>query len=190
MFFLYSDQLRTNIEATLSRDRLAVYRQAVGDDLERAIDLYCWNAATAAAFFGPIGVMEVALRNALDRELTRAFTAPWYDDPKFLAVDSTFAQRIQDTKKKIFARGKVAIRSRIIAELSFGFWVNLLRPGPGGSYVPSLWGPALSRAFRPQVKRSFVAGRLDPLLRFRNRVAHHEPIFSLDLGEQTARYDG
>lgn len=186
MFFLYSNELRTDIEAALSLDRLAVYRQAVAGNLACAIDLYCWNAATAAAFFGPIGVMEVALRNALDRELARVFTAPWYDDPKFLAVDSTFQQRIQDTKKKITARGKIAVRSRMIAELSFGFWVNLVRPGPGGSYVRSLWGPALSRAFRPQVKRSFVAGRLDPLLRFRKRVAHHEPIFSLDLDKQYA----
>jgi hypothetical protein len=186
MFFVYSPQLRADIEATLSVDRLAVFRQAAAGDLERAIDLYCWNAAMAAAFFGPLGIMEVGLRNALDRELIRAFTVPWYDDPKFLAIDSAFAPRIYDTKKKITARGKAVVQPRVIAELSFGFWVNLLRPGPGGSYVHTLWGPALSRAFRPRVKRSFVAGCLDPLLKFRNRVAHHEPIFSRNLGGQYA----
>jgi len=186
VFFVSSNQLRADIEATISVDRLAVYRQAVGGDLERAIDLYCWNAATAASFFGPIGVMEVVLRNGLDHELARAFTAPWYDDPAFLAIDPAFASRVQDKKNKIATRSKAIIRPRVIAELSFGFWANLLRPGPGGSYVHTLWRPALSRAFRPHVKRSAVAGRIDQLLKFRNRVAHHEPIFSYDLREQYA----
>jgi len=78
--FIYTSQLRADVEAALSADRLNAYRNAVAGDLERAIELYVWNAAAAAAFFGPIGVLEVSLRNAFDRELTHAFTKPWYDD--------------------------------------------------------------------------------------------------------------
>jgi hypothetical protein len=181
MFFVYTPQLRADVEAALSTDRLAAYRNAVSGDLERAIDLYVWNANIASAFFGPIGVLEVSLRNALDRELTCAFTAPWYDDPAFRAIDPDFAVRIQKVKNKIGARGKTPSQARIVEELSLGFWVNLLRPGPGGAYTRYLWGPALSKAFPAGTRRSIIAGRLGPLLRFRNRVAHHEPIFWRDL---------
>ena len=99
--FTYTCQLRTDVEAALSADRLNAYRNAVAGDLERAIELYVWNAAAAAAFFGPIGVLEVSLRNVLDRELTRAFAKPWYDDPSFLAIDGKFAARVGEIKHQI-----------------------------------------------------------------------------------------
>jgi hypothetical protein len=51
MFFTYSPQLRRDIEDALSADRLTAYRNAADGDLERAIDLYVWNAGTGAAFF-------------------------------------------------------------------------------------------------------------------------------------------
>jgi hypothetical protein len=184
VFFHYSEQLNQDIEASLSRDRLATYRRASANDLRRAIDLYCWNVALGSALFGPIGVLEVTLRNALDRELTRVFPPRWYDDVTFLRIDPKLAARIQAARDTIRKQGKSVTRSRLVAELPFGFWVHLLRPGPGGIYVPSLWGPALSKAFPTATKRSAVAGALDPLLKFRNRVAHHEPIFQRDVAKQ------
>lgn len=187
MFFFYDDRLRAAVEAELSGDRLSVYRAATGGILETAIDLYCWNVAVGSAFFGPIGVLEVVLRNALDRELSRAFTAPWYDDPAFLAIDPKIGNRIQSAKDEIAKRRNSVTRPRMVAELSFGFWVHLLRPGPNGAYVPTLWGPALSKAFPARTRRSRLVADLDPLLKFRNRIAHHEPIFRSDLAEQYTR---
>jgi hypothetical protein len=74
--------------------------------LQSAIDLYCWNAAVGSAFFGPIGVLEVVLRNALDRRLSQAFSSPWYDDPMFLATDPKIRARIQAAKDEITRRRK------------------------------------------------------------------------------------
>jgi hypothetical protein len=98
MIFTYTSHLRTQIGTALSTDRLATYRTASASSLEGAIELYVWNAAVAAAFFGPIGVLEVCLRNALDRQLAGRFSNPWYDDPAFLAIDSNFSARIQKAK--------------------------------------------------------------------------------------------
>jgi hypothetical protein len=184
LFFVYTGSLHDDIEDALSSNRLSVYRNATANDLEKAVDLYCWNAALGSALFAPIGVLEVVLRNALDRELSRGFTEPWYDDESFLRIDPKFRVRIQDAKNEITKRGKALIHPRVIAELSFGFWVHLLRPGPSGAYVRTLWGPALSKAFPSGTKRSQVVGVLDPLHRFRNRVAHHEPIFAKDAALQ------
>jgi hypothetical protein len=186
MFFSYDANVRSNVEAALSGDRLSVYQAAVGGSLERAIDLYCWNAAVGSAFFGPIGVLEVVLRNALDRQLSRAFSSPWYEDRTFLANDPKIEARIQAAKDEITKRRNTVTHPRMVAQLSFGFWVQLLRPGPNGAYVPAIWGPALSKAFPAGTKRSRVVAELDPLLKFRNRVAHHEPIFR---SNPAAQYD-
>ena len=112
------------------------------------------------------GVLEVALRNALHKQLTNAFSSPWYDDAKFLAIDAHFPDQIQKAKSDISKWGKAVTPPRVVAELSFGFWVNLLRPGTNSSYVYNLWGPAFSNAFPNGTKRGKISGILDPLLKF------------------------
>jgi hypothetical protein len=186
MFFSYGAPLRDDVEAALSSERFSVYRAAAGGSLERAVDLYCWNVAVGSAFFGPIGVLEVVLRNALDRQLSRAFRSPWYEDRTFLANDPKIEARIQAARDELTKRRNTVTHPRMVAQLSFGFWVQLLRPGPNGVYVPTIWGPALSKAFPAGTKRSRVVAELDPLLKFRNRVAHHEPIFR---SNPAAQYD-
>jgi len=63
----------------------------------------------------------------------------------------------------------------IVAELKFGFWVGLLGP----RYDSTIWRNHLYKAFlaRGGKKRGDVHSRLNALRRFRNRVAHHEPIY-------------
>jgi hypothetical protein len=144
----YRGQLCTDIEAALSSDRLTVYRKAAGGDLERAVELYRWNIAIGAALYGPLAILEVVLRNALDAELGRAFAMPWYDDAAFLSIDPKMTTRLSEVKEEIKARGSNLSRGSMIAGLSFGFWVNLLRPGPNGVYVPTLWDPHSQKHFR------------------------------------------
>lgn len=63
----------------------------------------------------------------------------------------------------------------VIAELKFAFWVSLL----GRSYDATLWRQCLHKGFQSGRgrRRSDVHGRLNAIRRFRNRVAHHEPIY-------------
>lgn len=53
----------------------------------------------------------------------------------------------------------------------------------GARYDATLWRGALFRAFlaRGGMKRSVVHGRFNAIRRFRNRVAHHEPVFHKDV---------
>ena len=71
----------------------------------------------------------------------------------------------------------------LIAELSFGFWTNLV----GHRFARVVWVPGLHRAFPrfrrvsgAPIARQPVAYRFDYLRNFRNRIAHHEPIFKVD----------
>ena len=65
---------------------------------------------------------------------------------------------------------------RVVAQLSLGFWVGLL--GTGHNYEMSLWRPALRHAFSGKAgPRKQLHIDFDRLRTFRNRIAHHEPIF-------------
>ena len=68
-----------------------------------------------------------------------------------LAVAKTL---LRDAKATIAQRKKPVIPPRVVAELSFGFWVSLLGPGPSGLYEMRLWCPILYKAFP---KREAVA---------------------------------
>ena len=75
-----------------------------------------------------------------------------------------------------------------MAGANFGDWVSLLDSGDARSkefnYEKFLWEPALQNAFPflpPGMRRKELHGRMNALRSFRNRVAHHEPIFHRNL---------
>ena len=140
---------------------MSTYLNAVGGDREKAFHLYAWNTATSAAFYGPLQGLEVALRNAIHRQLTGCYGATWYDNPA-AGLDAGCLERIANAKQEVArppsartraastpAAGHAAGPSRIVAALSFGFWISLLGSGgyidPAGhaDYEKTLWRPAL-----------------------------------------------
>ena len=58
------------LEAVLSVNRLSTYRNYVlqelgNDDLDRALQLYAWNAQISSAYLLPLHLYEVILRYAI-----------------------------------------------------------------------------------------------------------------------------
>ena len=75
-----------DLERLFSGERLSTYIDHCGGDFAAAVELYRWNSAITAAFWEPIGHLEVALRNTLDDRLAarhRRLERPgsWLDDP-------------------------------------------------------------------------------------------------------------
>lgn len=69
---------------------------------------------------------------------------------------------------------------RIVAGLSFGFWVHLLTK----NYDSVFWPKYYSLAFPNKPKkmtRTELYDELEFLRHFRNRMAHHKPIFDRSL---------
>ncbi len=60
-------------EHFFSQIRLSRYLAAVGGDQDRAIKLYKANIQLSQAFYPSISVLEVALRNGIDRQLAKHF---------------------------------------------------------------------------------------------------------------------
>lgn len=161
------------LEQSLSRDRLAKYLLAVHDDLDAALALYEKNMRLAEAFYTPLQCMEVCLRNKLHEHMTNAYGADWFQNGN-APLEADARDDISSTYRGLQHKSAVTAGD-IVAELRFGFWVGLLGP----RYDATLWRATLHLAFRADGPRprQTVHSRFNALRRFRNRVAHHEPIF-------------
>ena len=164
----------------ISSERFATYLRKTDNNREVAIRLYGWNTAMGSAFYGPLQVLEVTLRNSMHTELVRVYGSAWYDNPDIKLTEQAMVS-IRIAKEYI---GKSAAPPDIIATLSFGFWVKLLTKGDGDTdYIKTLWIPALRDAFPHLASPDMgdIQKTLWFLNHFRNRIAHHEPIFPRDL---------
>ena len=174
-----NQHINNAIARALSADRLNKYLLAANSDLDAAIAIYEKNTRLAEAFYTPLQAMEICFRNHLDRQMASKYGADWLtSNVAPLGKDA----RVSITKATadLQRSNSQATPGAIVAELSFGFWVALLAP----RYDASLGRSALFKAFAAggkAPKRQVVHGRMNALRRFRNRVAHHEPIFQLDL---------
>jgi len=187
--FRFDDALLDALVASLSPERLATYVAATGGDRARAMRLYTWNTAMSAAFYGPLQGLEVALRNAMHRELTAAYGPTWYDHPA-CGFDAGTLNRIAGAKDELRRGGYPIDPPHLVAALPFGFWVALLGRGgrgaglgmPKRNYEMTLWRPCLHKAFpHARLQRVQAHRPLDYLRTLRNRIAHHEPIFTRHL---------
>jgi hypothetical protein len=162
--------------SSLSQKRFETYLVASGFNRVRALELYLWNARLGASFHLPIQAVEVALRNCINHAFVSEFGQDWWDQPNFLRlIDTERLQDITQVKRRLSRRGLVPETGQIVATLSFGFWVGVLRP----RYNPIIWGRHLRTSF-PSLPLSkgrkdlcFEAGKI---ARFRNRISHHEPL--------------
>ena len=166
------------MERVLSPGRFSTYLRAADEDGEKAARLYAWNTAVCAAFYGPLQALEVALRNAMHERLAERYGAEWYDNAEVCLNDKHRGQ-VEEAKERLRQTGKAVTPPHVVAALSFGFWVFLLTR----NYNQRLWRPTLRGAFPyvEKVTRQEAFVLLIELLEFRNRIAHHEPIFASPL---------
>ncbi len=172
-----------HVLVTLSRPRLSRYLQLAGDNLQQALKLYILNSRVSAAFLHDLHFVEVALRNKFDAQLVLRYGQDWYARSDFLSLINGRGRSILLKAQRDAARGDSPDSSvspgKVIAELSFGFWLQLT----DAPLEHGLWVPCLHRAFAPRraPKRSVFNARLEVLRQLRNRIAHHEPVLHWDL---------
>jgi hypothetical protein len=169
----------------LSNERLGAYVTRCDGDLGTALRLYGWNAAVSAAFWQPLGHLEVALRNTMSTVLTErhrrsGLAGSWLDDED-RSLDGRARADIVVARRRVRRKGKRPSDGQTISELSFGFWRFLTTRRHTG-----LW-PDLAGAFpgAPDRRRETVEDPVARLHELRNRVAHHQRVWNCDLA---ARY--
>lgn len=164
----------------LTEERLGRYVRAGGSE-QAGWDLYVWNSQMCSVYLEALSWVEVGLRNATADQMDqlRRSTEPegeWLD-PRTEWFSPWFqigsVKNLKQARSQALRGGDAPVAGRVVAELTFGFWVRLY----SRHYEASLWTPALRHAFPPKMARSTVHDRLLVLQRLRNRVAHHEPVF-------------
>jgi len=181
---LTAAQINT-IATTLSGTRLATFEVAPGfSPGVDALEKYSWHALTFAAFFASLHVCEVAIRNGVDAALAATYGPDW-------PWNSTFEHSLPNPRGSNFkpkdellrARAKMAVGAtgKVIAELKFAFWCHMFT----SRYQVRVWDtnirkafPNLPTAYSPAQARQAIHIELDSLRKFRNRIAHHEPILA------------
>lgn len=129
------------------------------NDEARAVLHYQCNLQLAEAFYTSLSVFEVTLRNALSREMeTMTGRQDWYVVFPVTPGLTNLNRYITQASKQIAGRHENITPSKVVAELTLGFWVSLLN----SEYERLL--------------RKNVSAPLNTFRSFRNRVFHNESI--------------
>ena len=178
---LQGDFDAAGFEGILSTDRFTRYLAWADGERERALELYRLNVAASEALYTPLHVLEVALRNRTHAVLSEAFGEYWFDMPGLLVLPNQHRQ-LGDAKASLLELRRPIGPGRIVAALTFGFWVAMLSPA-----YEILWQKTLHRIARREdgkgLTRKAFTRPLTPIRVLRNRVAHHEPIIEWDLNK-------
>lgn len=167
-----TDRINSALERAISRERLEKYLINQNDSLDGALALYEKNMLLSEAFYVPLQTLEVCLRNKIHAEMVSFYGPDWLTNPPSTPMNDFSRSMINEALRELQA---APTNGQIVAELKFAFWVGLMGPG----YDATLWRRAIHKCFRSSrgKRRSEVHGQLNAIRRFRNRVAHHEPIF-------------
>ena len=142
-------QSQNDIIDSIGKPRFSTYLSAANGNKAKALDLYLWNAEAASAVMSTTGMVEIQLRNVLDKGLqdwnrkqpmsdpnrNHPYTTNWLKDPA-----PRLAQVISPSNKP--PMWKSALKSMkdingiqtktnpshddLVAGLTFGSWTSLL----------------------------------------------------------------
>ncbi len=197
--------------------RLDAYARRLGPSAD-PLDIlayYLWNTALSQALYDPLQALEVGLRNSLHRAAAQHYGQErWFDHPHGPVLEQWQRDEMAKAIKRLNSGDRRRLKTptppppstgRVIAELTLGFWVGFFDKRYDPSAHPLWRGTLLIETFphlppdepiavpnrRIYRTRHTLDVRLSRILRLRNRVMHHEPIWYwqdpptiADLGEQ------
>ena len=145
------------------------------------IDEYLENLVFSKKAYIPLSILEISLKNSINDLLTDKLGENWLEDKNFLTNDNL--KKIDEARNILFKRGEHISKSKIIAELSFGFWVNLFKK----PYEKKLRTKDIQKIFTnlpPKkekiINREVIYKELNHIRNFRNRVFHYEKVINKD----------
>lgn len=187
----------SQFEHIMSAKRMQRYLDATNGDTRKAMALYRYNLKLSQEVFTFVSCFEVALRNAIDYQLTSVFGEEWLKDS--INTGGIFTLGRTDQTKKIIQKAYSKLHregtyshSKLLAEMEFGVWKYMF-----SALQYRLTRQCLLRIFpnKPrstaeiQYNNTYIFNELDKINSLRNRIAHHEPIcFGLNVAEINTSY--
>lgn len=188
MRYLFSQDELDALPHIVSAPRFATYLRVTHGVAADALALYQWNAEVSAAFLLPLQICEIAIRNAASRAIEDAHGPLWPWRRGF--VRSLPTSPSYDPKKDLIAvASRQATVGKVVADLRFMFWQKMFT----ARHDERIWAASL-RTYFPNMptgdvsaQRQLIHDQVDRVRTFRNRIAHHEPIFARPLQEEYDR---
>ena len=197
----FIDKKLSKIIEDISVDRLSSYKFHDNDNSDLILRRYIYNIQVAESFYPLLAALEISLRNRLYMAIINLKGENWLlneiTSSNMLLVNER--KVLLDVYNKIKRKYTNISETSIIAELTFGFWINLCKK----AYKNTLWDkqgffdkifPDFDKHFNSPTwdKTKVVFPILKEILRLRNRIFHHEIIINNKNGienmyEQTKR---
>lgn len=155
--------------------------------MDETIGLYLWNGEVSSCFASHLSYFEIVLRNSIHRAMSLFYTrgrspsVHWYD-LAWKALSPTTQRRIEEVRQR---RSRTALDAdEMVASLSFGFWPAVLRNidhAHANLILPAIFpfhplSAPVAQWRDTKVRRGALAFVFE-LHAFRNRLAHHEPLW-------------
>lgn len=176
------DQL-SNIPHVLSEPRFATYLRYCDNDRNRALQLYQWNLELSSAFIIPLHILEVSIRNAVVENLEAVHTQNWPWNNGFIRSLPNPRRGYNSTSDLLNVAAREETVGKVVAELKFAFWEKMFT----ARHDERLWEKRILSSF-PNASvmstaelRKIIHDDIFSIRTLRNRIAHHEPIFSRDV---------
>ncbi len=179
-------------ESVMSRDRLLRYLCACDYNTRRSMTLYRYNLRLSQEMFTIISCFEVALRNAIDRQMISKFGSDWLRD-SILPGGILTGKKCRETFKIIskaydrLQKQNEYTHSKLIAEMEFGVWKYMFSAPQyraTGQFLLSIFPNKPKSTTDNQYNNLFIFNKLDGINNLRNRIAHHEPICFMNNSSQ------
>lgn len=191
-------------ETIISKPRLDSYRKYFHTRTpDEAIGLYMWNSEVSTCFSSLMAFFEIALRNSIHRSMSLHYSSGtsssihWYDTI-WAQLKHGSKAKINDVRHKQTNAGPVLIvppptPDEIVSRVSFGFWPNVLgtvNPAHADKIFPVIFPfhplSATPLDWSVKARRRQALAFIYELNDFRNRIAHHEPLWKFSAIKDTA----
>lgn len=174
----------------ISVPRLKSYGYELGNqaDISEVLSSYIYNIKVSEAFYPILSILEITLRNRLHNAIDILIKKNWLKEELIsqnMLKDNEY-RILLEAEKKVRYKNKNVTTGALIAELSFGFWINLCKK----TYKTVIWDKKgvfdFVFPFFPDKKLmdkiKFVSIDLKVILNLRNRIFHHEIIINHKYG--------
>ncbi len=178
------------ISNALSRQRFERYLTNCDGDMSRALELYRWNIEVSAECLKLLHVCEVTFRNAVSDALEAQYGENW-PSVKAFQVSLPNPKRgwnprrdVESLSRKFNTSDQVG---KLIADSKFALWCKLMN----ASQNDRIWVKhfRISFPYAPlrmstNDERQEIMDAVTEVRELRNRIAHHEPIFTREKLEE------
>ena len=173
-----------DFEKILSQKRLNRYLTACNGDTRKAMTLYRYNLQLSQEAFTIISCFEVALRNAIDANLTSVLGIEWLKDSIMQGGIFTSRNTVKSYEIINYAYNKLRntglySHTKLLAEMEFGVWKYMFSPIQfrlTGRRLLQIFPNKARSTPQMQYNHSYIFNELDKINTLRNRIAHHEPV--------------